>query len=106
MILPWRRSRSLCTGDRTSNVLGAERESPRPLLRQICPNARHDAADCFRNGGKGLTSRFAAGECSLGSVLVAASAKGVCAIFLGVGAPKAVRAIAQAHGSDRRAFSA
>jgi len=37
----------------------------------------------FRNGGAGMTIRFAVGECSLGSVLVAASEKGVCAIFLG-----------------------
>ena len=37
----------------------------------------------FRNGGAGTTIRFAVGECSLGSVLVAASEKGVCAIFLG-----------------------
>jgi AraC family transcriptional regulator of adaptative response/methylated-DNA-[protein]-cysteine methyltransferase len=37
----------------------------------------------FRNGGTGTVIRFAVGECSLGSVLVAASEKGVCAIFLG-----------------------
>lgn len=37
----------------------------------------------FRNGGAGTVIRFAVGECSLGSVLVAASEKGVCAIFLG-----------------------
>jgi len=37
----------------------------------------------FRNGGTGATIRFAIGECSLGSVLVAASEKGVCAILLG-----------------------
>jgi AraC family transcriptional regulator of adaptative response/methylated-DNA-[protein]-cysteine methyltransferase len=37
----------------------------------------------FRAGGTGATIRFAAGECSLGSVLVAASEKGVCAILLG-----------------------
>lgn len=37
----------------------------------------------FRAGGDGATIRFAVGECSLGSVLVAASDKGVCAIFLG-----------------------
>jgi AraC family transcriptional regulator of adaptative response/methylated-DNA-[protein]-cysteine methyltransferase len=37
----------------------------------------------FRAGGKGATIRFAVGECSLGSVLVAASDLGVCAIFLG-----------------------
>ena len=37
----------------------------------------------FRKGGTGATIRFAVGECSLGSVLVAASDKGVCAISLG-----------------------
>jgi AraC family transcriptional regulator of adaptative response/methylated-DNA-[protein]-cysteine methyltransferase len=37
----------------------------------------------FRAGGKGATIRFAIGECSLGSILVACSEKGVCAIFLG-----------------------
>jgi AraC family transcriptional regulator of adaptative response/methylated-DNA-[protein]-cysteine methyltransferase len=37
----------------------------------------------FKNGGKDADIRFAVGECSLGSVLVAASHKGVCAILLG-----------------------
>jgi AraC family transcriptional regulator of adaptative response/methylated-DNA-[protein]-cysteine methyltransferase len=37
----------------------------------------------FRAGGDGAVIRFAVGECSLGSVLVAASEKGVCAILLG-----------------------
>lgn len=37
----------------------------------------------FRAGGTGEVIRFAVGECSLGSVLVAASEKGVCAVFLG-----------------------
>jgi len=37
----------------------------------------------FRKGGTGVSIRFALAECSLGSVLVAASEKGVCAIFLG-----------------------
>jgi len=37
----------------------------------------------FRKGGRGEAIRFAVGECSLGSILVAASAKGVCAISLG-----------------------
>ena len=35
------------------------------------------------SGGAGEAIRFAVGECSLGSILVAASAKGVCAISLG-----------------------
>jgi AraC family transcriptional regulator of adaptative response/methylated-DNA-[protein]-cysteine methyltransferase len=37
----------------------------------------------FRAGGQGEAIRFAVGECSLGSILVAASGKGVCAILLG-----------------------
>ena len=37
----------------------------------------------FRSGGSGETIRFATGLTSLGSVLVAATDKGVCAIFLG-----------------------
>jgi AraC family transcriptional regulator, regulatory protein of adaptative response / methylated-DNA-[protein]-cysteine methyltransferase len=37
----------------------------------------------YRNGGLGNTIRFAVGECSLGSILVASSERGVCAIFLG-----------------------
>lgn len=37
----------------------------------------------FRAGGEGESIRFAAGECSLGSILVAATDAGVCAILLG-----------------------
>ena len=37
----------------------------------------------YRRGGAGETIRFAVGACSLGAVLVAATAKGVCAIGLG-----------------------
>jgi AraC family transcriptional regulator of adaptative response/methylated-DNA-[protein]-cysteine methyltransferase len=37
----------------------------------------------FRAGGQGVSIRFAVGECSLGSILVAATSKGVCAILLG-----------------------
>jgi AraC family transcriptional regulator of adaptative response/methylated-DNA-[protein]-cysteine methyltransferase len=37
----------------------------------------------FRAGGAGESIHFAVGECSLGSVLVAATGKGVCAITLG-----------------------
>jgi AraC family transcriptional regulator of adaptative response/methylated-DNA-[protein]-cysteine methyltransferase len=37
----------------------------------------------YRAGGVGETIRFAIGECSLGSILVAATDCGVCAIFLG-----------------------
>jgi AraC family transcriptional regulator of adaptative response/methylated-DNA-[protein]-cysteine methyltransferase len=37
----------------------------------------------YRNGGRGAAIRLAVGKCSLGSILVAASEKGICAIFLG-----------------------
>ncbi len=37
----------------------------------------------FRDGGSGATIRFAVGESSLGSILVASSDQGVCAILLG-----------------------
>ena len=37
----------------------------------------------FRAGGTGTSIRFAVGECALGSILVAATEKGVCAILLG-----------------------
>ena len=37
----------------------------------------------FKAGGDGATIRFAVGECSLGSILVAASELGICSIALG-----------------------
>ena len=37
----------------------------------------------FRAGGIDASIRFAVGECSLGSILVAATRKGVCAVLLG-----------------------
>jgi AraC family transcriptional regulator, regulatory protein of adaptative response / methylated-DNA-[protein]-cysteine methyltransferase len=37
----------------------------------------------YRNGGAGAEIRFAIGECSLGSILVAQSDLGICAILLG-----------------------
>jgi len=37
----------------------------------------------FRAGGAAMDIRFAIGQCSLGAILVAQSARGLCAIFLG-----------------------
>ncbi|WP_051234305.1 bifunctional DNA-binding transcriptional regulator/O6-methylguanine-DNA methyltransferase Ada [Halomonas halocynthiae] len=37
----------------------------------------------YREGGKGIEIQFALGECSLGTILVATSDKGICAISLG-----------------------
>jgi AraC family transcriptional regulator of adaptative response/methylated-DNA-[protein]-cysteine methyltransferase len=50
----------------------------------------------FRAGGADLAIRFAIGECSLGSILVAATERGVCAILLGDD-PEAL-----AHDLERR----
>lgn len=50
----------------------------------------------YRAGGTGLEIRFAVGECSLGSILVAATDRGVCAILLGDD-PEAL-----AHDLERR----
>ena len=47
----------------------------------------------FRAGGSGNVIRFAVGECSLGSILVAATDKGVCAIELGDDPDALVRAL-------------
>jgi AraC family transcriptional regulator of adaptative response/methylated-DNA-[protein]-cysteine methyltransferase len=45
----------------------------------------------YRAGGASMEIRFAVGECSLGSILVAASARGVCAILLGDDADELTR---------------
>lgn len=62
----------------------------------------------FRAGGIGATIRFAVGECSLGSILVASSKKGICAILLGDDASELVEDIqrrfsnAQLIGGDKK----
>jgi AraC family transcriptional regulator of adaptative response/methylated-DNA-[protein]-cysteine methyltransferase len=61
----------------------------------------------FRAGGRGAAIRFAVGECSLGSILVAATDKGVCAILFGDNPDTLVRELqdrfprAQLIGGDR-----
>ena len=45
----------------------------------------------FRSGGDGESIRFAIGQCSLGSILVASTEKGVCAIQFGDDPGKLVR---------------
>jgi AraC family transcriptional regulator of adaptative response/methylated-DNA-[protein]-cysteine methyltransferase len=47
----------------------------------------------FRSGGHGTSVHFAVGECSLGSILVAANDKGICAILLGDDPEALVRAL-------------
>lgn len=50
----------------------------------------------YRAGGARLAIRFAVGECSLGSILVAATERGVCAILLGAAPEELV------HDLERR----
>ena len=60
----------------------------------------------FKTGGRDVEIRFAVGQCSLGAILVARSAKGICAISLGDDPEALVRALqdrfAEAHliGAD------
>ena len=62
----------------------------------------------FKAGGAAQDIRFAVGQCSLGAVLVAASAQGVCAILLGDDPQALVRDLqerfktARLIGADRR----
>jgi AraC family transcriptional regulator of adaptative response/methylated-DNA-[protein]-cysteine methyltransferase len=45
----------------------------------------------YRRGGAGETVRFAVGDCSLGTILVAATSQGICAILLGDDAEALIR---------------
>jgi AraC family transcriptional regulator of adaptative response/methylated-DNA-[protein]-cysteine methyltransferase len=62
----------------------------------------------FKAGGEGATIRFAVGECSLGSILVAASDLGICSISLGNDPDALVRELqdrfpnAELIGGDQR----
>jgi AraC family transcriptional regulator, regulatory protein of adaptative response / methylated-DNA-[protein]-cysteine methyltransferase len=64
-------------------------------------------ASDYRAGGANTSIRFAVGQCSLGSILVAQSERGVCAIFLGEEPEALVRALeerfprAELAGGDR-----
>lgn len=53
------------------------------LARDPGPEALGMTPDAFRRGAPDADITFAIGKCSLGAILVAASAKGVCAILLG-----------------------
>jgi AraC family transcriptional regulator of adaptative response/methylated-DNA-[protein]-cysteine methyltransferase len=61
----------------------------------------------FRKGGAEVTIRFAVGRCSLGDILVARSARGICAILIGEDADALVRDLqdrfpkAELVGGDR-----
>jgi AraC family transcriptional regulator of adaptative response/methylated-DNA-[protein]-cysteine methyltransferase len=66
----------------TEAIYEAGYASPRGFYEQAAPRLGM-APHVFRNDGQGETIRFATGQCSLGAFLVAATAKGVCAVSLG-----------------------
>ena len=66
----------------TEAIYGAGYQLEWSLLRAIERRAGHDT-DRVSRGGANTEIRFAIGECSLGSILVAASERGVCAILIG-----------------------
>jgi len=82
------------------NSNGRFYEESSPMLGMIPKN--------FRRGGTGEAIRFAVGECSLGSILVASSEMGVCAISLGDDPDQLVREMqdrfpqAELIGGDKR----
>jgi AraC family transcriptional regulator of adaptative response/methylated-DNA-[protein]-cysteine methyltransferase len=62
----------------------------------------------FRDGGNEETIRFAVGKCSLGAILVAATARGICSIELGDDPDRLIESLedrfpkARLIGADRR----
>ncbi len=58
---------------------------------EAAPRALGMTPSAFRTGGAGTLIRFALGSCAFGVLLVAASDRGVCAIFLGDAAQALVR---------------
>jgi AraC family transcriptional regulator of adaptative response/methylated-DNA-[protein]-cysteine methyltransferase len=65
----------------TDAIYDAGYASSASFYRQPAPLGMAPAR--YRRGGSGETIRFAVGECSLGTILVAATAQGICAILLG-----------------------
>ncbi len=66
----------------TEAIYGAGYSSSSRFYETLAPKLGLKPA-AFSKGGAGEAIRFAVGECSLGSILVAATWKGVCAIELG-----------------------
>ena len=81
-----RRARALAELSRTRTVTdaiyGAGYSSSSRFYETCAPELGLKPSS-FAKGGAGEVIRFAVGECSLGSVLVAATAQGICAIELG-----------------------
>jgi AraC family transcriptional regulator, regulatory protein of adaptative response / methylated-DNA-[protein]-cysteine methyltransferase len=57
--------------------------TPAVAVEKVCRHIEHADTFVCRAGDHGASMCFAVGQCSLGSILVAATARGVCAILLG-----------------------
>lgn len=66
----------------TEAIHAAGYSSPSRFYESVAPKLGVKPGS-FAKGGAGETIRFAVGECSLGSILVAATQKGLCAIQFG-----------------------
>ncbi|WP_088346641.1 MULTISPECIES: bifunctional DNA-binding transcriptional regulator/O6-methylguanine-DNA methyltransferase Ada [Rhodomicrobium] len=66
----------------TEAIYAAGYSSPSRFYEGVAPQLGVRPGS-FAKGGAGETIRFGVGECSLGSILVAATAKGLCAIQFG-----------------------
>ncbi len=69
-------------GSVTEAIYGAGYSSSSRFYEGIAPKLGLKPSS-FAKGGKGETIRFAVGQCSLGSIIVAATDKGVCCIQFG-----------------------
>jgi AraC family transcriptional regulator, regulatory protein of adaptative response / methylated-DNA-[protein]-cysteine methyltransferase len=80
------------TGTVTDAIYGAGYSSSSRFYETCAPQLGLKPS-AFAKGGAGEVIRFAVGECSLGSILVAATAHGICAIQLGDTAEELVEAL-------------
>lgn len=89
----------------TEAIYGAGYGSSSRFYESVAPKLGIPAS-AFAKGGAGETMHFALGKCSLGSILVAATAKGICAIEFGDDPEQVLRSFqdrfpkAELHGGD------
>ncbi|WP_347331683.1 bifunctional transcriptional activator/DNA repair enzyme AdaA [Marinimicrobium locisalis] len=75
--------RALKTGDSVTEVIYRSGYNSSGRFYEASDQMLGMTPSRYRAGGAQTDIHFAVGECSLGSILVARSAKGVCAIYLG-----------------------
>jgi AraC family transcriptional regulator, regulatory protein of adaptative response / methylated-DNA-[protein]-cysteine methyltransferase len=66
----------------TEAIYSAGFSSKSPFYERVVPSLGMKLSQ-YRNGAQGAVIRFGVGQCTLGSILVAAATRGVCAVLLG-----------------------